>query len=226
MNKRETEMEKKGTTILLVSFFLFSVAPFVIGADIGENTRKLGSSQRSESLAAVRELASLGTDEATAVLTNYLKTAKDDYVRIQIIEMLAENQSPVVTRALISSARDPNPYVRKAAVRSLGFQSDTLSLPELKRVLADENDAGVKKFAVSALGQHTSSAAVEAAGNVLSDRKNNKDLRILAAHSLHRMNTKEANSTLEKYKNDADADVKDAVNATVVVDKTRQKKGK
>jgi HEAT repeat protein len=194
----------------------------VAGADLNDAVARLKNPSRAAAVGAARDIAGMHTEEAARALISYLKTSKDDYMKIQVIEILAVEPSSATTRALIESARNPNPYVRQAAIRSLGFRTDGESLPELKRVLSQDSDIGVRKFAVQALSIHTSAAAAETADNVLADNRNSRELRVMAARALKKMNTPGARTKLNKYKNDNDIAVKNEINRSQGVDQTKQ----
>jgi HEAT repeat protein len=193
--------------------------------DLNRAISQLNNPSRAVVAGAVKDLALMHTEAATQALISYIKTSRDDYMRIQVIEVLAVNPSTSTAQALIDSARDPNPFVRKAAIKSLGFRTDAESLPELKRALSQDNDPGVKKFALQSLSLHKSSAAIEAVSGVLAD-KSNKELRVMAAHALKRINTQASRNVLDKYKNDSDVAVRNEANQGQVVNQVKPKKGK
>ena len=194
--------------------------------DLSEPIARLNNNSRAVAAVAVKDLALMRTEQATQALISYIKTSKDDYMRIQVIETFAADPSTAAGRALVESVRDRNPYVRNAAIKSLGFRPDAESLPELKRVLSEDIDISDRKFALQALSHHTSAASVETVDNVLADKRNKRELRVMAAHSLKNMNTPAAKNRLEKYNNDTDVAVKNEVSPGRAEDQTKRKKGK
>ncbi len=198
---------------------------------LSDAVSRLNSPSRAAVAGAVRDIARMQTEDAAQALIGFVKTSKDDYMRIQVIEILAVNPSTSTAPALVEAARDSNPYVRMAAVKSLGFRTDTESLPALNIALSQDKDIRVQKFALQSLGLHISSASVAMADNVLSNKSVHRSLRIIAARSLRKINTPFATSALAKYKNDTDPAVKNEANSGQAVTQTnltqtKQKKGK
>jgi HEAT repeat protein len=220
-------------SLLLVGIIFTSVMALPVSLAAADSTRagvsdavaRLSDPSRKTAVGAAKDLAGMHSEEATRALIGYLRTTKDDYMKIQVLDMIAVDPSTSTARALVQAARDRNPAVRKAALKSLGFRPDAESLPELKRVLSQDSDTGVRKFALQGLSHHTSTAAVEAADSVLSDTKSNRELRVMAAHSLRTINTKEAVKRLEKYTNDSDPAVKNEINRVQGANQVKQKKG-
>ncbi|MGA2091689.1 MAG: HEAT repeat domain-containing protein [Endomicrobiales bacterium] len=184
------------------------------GASISACAAQLNNPSRSIAVSAAKALARMHSNEATQALVGYLGTAKDPYMKIQVIDMIAVDSSKATAQALVGLTQDTNPYVRKAAIRKLGFMPQAQSLPELKRIVTQDSDIGDQKFAVQAMGQHTSTGTVEAADSILSNTNNNPDLRILAVHSLQSINTVEAHKKLKKYVNDTDPAVRNEISKT------------
>jgi HEAT repeat protein len=185
---------------------------------------KLNSPQRMEVISAVKDLILMRDEDATKLVAERLKTENDNYVKVQIIEMLASDNSKTALDAIVGSISDPDPQVKTAAIRSLGYScNDEVVVKELTKVLnSSKNEDSVKEMAVSALGVCSSSSAVQAVENVLKDKKATKQLRVKAVRSLGKMGSPEAKNKLGKYTNDAQ--IKDTVNETLAQDRKIKRK--
>lgn len=181
---------------------------------ISETIAKLKSTDRATAVAAARSLALTQEDAATAALIAQLKATRDDYMKIQIIELLSVNRSTPVAGALIAAAHSANPVVRQAAVNGLGLQpEDPRIIAELAGALSRDPDLSVQKFALNSLGMHLSTAAVETTSAVLSDRKKSRELRLIAVNALATMNSRSAAAKLDAAADDPDKDIRAAIAA-------------
>ena len=212
----------RGTTLKIAAIFATAVIIFsaqVRSEDLKSLSAKLNSPKRMEVISGVKGLLLMRNEDATKLVANRLKTEKDNYVKEQIVEMLASDNSKTALDAIVASISDPDLAVRNAAVRSLGYScNDEVVIRELTKVVnSSKSEDSLKETAVSSLAVCSSSSAVEAVDNVLGNKKFNKQLRTRAARSLGKMGSAEAKTKLRKYTNDEQ--VKDTVNEALVQDK-------
>lgn len=203
----------KSSALIFGLFFLLPGLVFAqeSGKVIKTNLKDLRNPQAAIRLGAIRDLSRIGTDQAIKVLIEQLKTETDAYLKIQIVEALTVYQSTTTSQAIISALDDLNPKVRQAAAINLGcFTDESRVVPELARILNNDQDIAVKMSALNTLGQYKKDS-VEAIDKVLANRNSDKKLRLLAVHSLGNIGSKAAKTKLEKYKNDSDPEVKKAV---------------
>ncbi|MHB9154303.1 MAG: HEAT repeat domain-containing protein [Endomicrobiales bacterium] len=204
-------MGNRAVVVFLVSFILGT--GWCFGDPVSDAARKLGNRDRAVVIAAVRDLARLPSADSTRALSSRLKTEKDNYIKVQIIEALALHQSSAALEAVLGALDDPSPQVRQSAMINLGYFSDQgKTIPVIERALAKEESPEVSLSAVNTLKAYKSDRAVEAIDTVLSNKNANKEVRVGAARSLGKIGSKEAKETLSKYVNDADKDVQDTIN--------------
>ena len=203
-------------------FFVFVLIfiPIFVFCDEREDIRKYVSSLKSSDakvrLAAIESLSRIQNNpEVVDILVDAFKQEQDNYLKIQILEVLAIQKSTKSLECIYSALDDTNPYVRQQAVISLGYYTDE---EKVANILSDIFDKEEKEFVkltiVNTVGNMTNRVAIPVLSKALNE-KNSKQLRFLAIERLHKIGNTEALVELEKYKNDKDLEIKQRINKII-----------
>jgi len=167
----------------------------------------------------VAELAGeLGLQEAVPALGQQL-THSDERVRKAAALALAKIGSSAAAEPLLRALRDVSPEVRIQAALGVGKKSSAMAMP-LVAALETEQDEGVERELILALGRIASAAAVQALikfaqpGGRLFGRKP-AGLRVAAVEALRLAATPAAIGTLEGLTDDGDKQVRTAAQSAL-----------
>ena len=138
----------------------------------------------------IRELAKISGKAVREVLIVWLPGNEDYRVRMLVADEFGRLGDATLAAHLGPSLRDPNEYVRQAAVRSLGMLNAKESVPLLTKCLNDD-DFHVRKAAIETVGQIRDLRPLGALSQLLMD----EDGRI----------QKKSMEILRKYTEDVDA---------------------
>jgi HEAT repeat protein len=114
---------------------------------------------------AVSTLEDLGGQEAIDVLAGYLKTSKNDALKVRTIEALFFlSDEGKATDSVSAMLADGSPEVRRQAALALGAMGDASAAPAIRARLDQESDAEVKTALSKALEQLGSTTPPPAGG--------------------------------------------------------------
>ncbi len=170
---------------------------------VDQTAQKLASADRKVMFAAINSLAALNQADADLQLKNFYSTVSENYVKMQVLQAVAANNSPSARAIIRLGLKDANEYVRKAAVQALSFAPDEKeAVKALTDTLNTEKNDSVRGHALTALSNFSSTSAVAAISTELGDKTRGKEHRLRAAQSLRRIGGKQAKAALDKAKND------------------------
>ena len=190
--------------LFVLSLGLFVVFGQCYGADsVDQTAQKLTGNDRKAMFSAINSLAALNQPAADLALKNFYSALSENYVKMQVLQAVAANPSPAARAIIRLGLKDPNEYVRKAAVQALSFAPDEAqAVKDLSDTLNVEKNLSVRGHALTALSNFSSTSAVAAVGTELGNKNNSREHRLNAARALQRMNTKQSRDHIEKYRND------------------------
>lgn len=204
----------KNKRILALRFILVSLLVAVWGfvcVKAEDLVNELKSSTTAVRLNAIRKLGISLNDERIRILSEHLLEEKDNYLKVEIMEIISLSGSTVAFNAITKQLEDKNPYMRSVAVLNLGKFKEELSLPILKKVLKEEKNRSVKLTTISAFKNYKSTAAVETLDNLVSNPNEDKDIKIASIKVLGAIGGPYSEKVLKKYSSHPDKELRNIV---------------
>lgn len=194
--------------IVIISFFFAIIAKPLFGLEIDKEINKLKSSDRTEVISSIRNLARMENVKAEFAIINELKSTKDNYIKIQIIEALTMYRSTTAIESIIATLDDKNAYVRQSAMINLGYFGDNERIAQaIATSLQNEKDESVKSSAINTLAHNKNKKSAIVLSSLI-NREKNTTLRKAAAKGLAKINTAESKIELKKYISDKDIELR------------------
>ena len=157
---------------------------------------------RRKKLSEMVESAQKGSeaeqDKVAKLLSRLVETDPIFLIRIEATRLLGELKTPSAVGGLDIASRDPDPDVRKAAVKAWKARGDETAIGRLQGLVASDTNLDVRLAATRALGYSTSAASVKSLAMVLDDP--NPAVQFRATESLARATGQKFGADVKAWK--------------------------
>ncbi len=125
--------------------------------------------QLIEMVESVEDASPTEQDQVAQRLTKIVENDSVFLIRIEATKLLGRLSTLSAVQGLDLASRDPDPDVRKAAIKSWRMRGDETAINRLQKLVVSDTNLDVRLAATRALGDSSSAAALRSLAMVLDD---------------------------------------------------------